>query len=307
MADVRQLLRAERNSRRITHPHASYTSDGELLCNLCDTFVKSEAQWQSHLHSTGHNLRSQRKKDALETRGAGGMKRKADEDANTSAEGRKRSKAADEEIEQGGRESEMTERTRPSKSVKFSEVVAVNGDKDAQLPANGKVASPPQDPPSELPPSQKQETIDESEFLAFEREIASLSKDQPASALLSEATISAAPMTAQELASQASAEQSTQRGKRDAELDDEREDAARVLEDELEEMRGYEDRIKRLRERREELYRGSGINEEDRPEVAALGAEGIDEGGQLENGAVVESEDEDEGDFEDDWGFGGVG
>lgn len=302
MADVRQLLRAERNSRRITHPHASYTGDGKLLCNLCDTFVKSEAQWQSHLHSTGHNLRSQRKKDVEETRGSGGLKRKVEEPG-AELESRKRSRAVDEETEKEGRQSEMTERSRPAKSVKFSEDVVVKIDEGAQPPANGDALSPPPEPQPKLPPPQKQQeaTIDESEFQAFEREIATLSKSHPTSALQSEATISAAPLTAQALASQASAEQSTQRGKRDAELEDEKEDAARVLEDEFEEMRGYEDRIRRLRERREELRRGSsGGDEED-------GGGGVDGGGQLENGLTVESDDEDDEDFEDDWGFGGVG
>ncbi|EMC99759.1 hypothetical protein BAUCODRAFT_30165 [Baudoinia panamericana UAMH 10762] len=63
MADVRSMLRAERVSRRITHPNASYTGDGKLLCNLCETLVKSEASWQSHLHSTGHALRASRQRD----------------------------------------------------------------------------------------------------------------------------------------------------------------------------------------------------------------------------------------------------
>ena len=77
MADARALLRAERASRRITHPHASYTDAGKLLCNLCEAPVKSEAHWQSHLHSGQHNLRSQRRQDAAESRGAG-KKRKAE-------------------------------------------------------------------------------------------------------------------------------------------------------------------------------------------------------------------------------------
>jgi hypothetical protein len=62
-----------------------------------------------------------------------------------------------------------------------------------------------------------------------------------------------APMTAAELAAQAREDMSNQRAKRDEEMEGEKEDAARALEDEFDEMEGLEERIKRLREQREAL------------------------------------------------------
>ena len=78
--DPRALLRAARKERRVTHPHASYTSTGNLLCNLCECPIKSEASWSAHLHSTGHTLRLSREQDAAIARKAdasNGKKRKA--------------------------------------------------------------------------------------------------------------------------------------------------------------------------------------------------------------------------------------
>jgi beta-phosphoglucomutase-like phosphatase (HAD superfamily) len=63
----------------------------------------------------------------------------------------------------------------------------------------------------------------------------------------------AAPMTAAEIAAQAREEQSAQRGKREEELEAEKDDAARLLEDEFEEMEGLEERVRKLREKREAL------------------------------------------------------
>jgi hypothetical protein len=74
-----------------------------------------------------------------------------------------------------------------------------------------------------------------------------------AAQLYSGAVIEAAPMTAAELAAQAREDMSAQRAKRDEEMEGEKEDAARALEDEFDEMEGLEERIKRLREQREAL------------------------------------------------------
>lgn len=291
MADVRQLLRAERASRRITHPHASYTSDGKLLCNLCDTFVKSEAQWQSHLHSTQHNLRSQKARDARERdlRGAG-TKRKAEDSP---------------ELDETGGSAD--EQARAPKAVKIAEDAAEEEPaKDTPAATNG---VPHQD---EQP---KPETFDEAELLAFERELAALESEPPntiPSALNATATISAAPLTAEQLAAQATEEQATrQRGRRDVEVEAEKEDAERVLEEEFEEMQGLEERVKRLRERRELLRRGSSVGQEGAGGGGGGGGGGwMDAGGGgagLTNRTVVHEDDEDDDDEFDDWGFGGAG
>jgi hypothetical protein len=67
------------------------------------------------------------------------------------------------------------------------------------------------------------------------------------------AVIEAAPMTTAEIAAQAREDMSTQRAKKDEEMEAEKEDAARQLEDEFEEMEGLEERFKKLREQREAL------------------------------------------------------
>lgn len=292
MADVRQLLRAERAGRRITHPHASYTSDGKLLCNLCDTFVKSETQWQSHLHSTQHNLRSQRAKDANELRGTG-KKRKAESPTLEAEDGRKRVRPED--------AVEDVEDDRPKKVVKFAEDIEENH-VEAEPPATNGAQQTDEQPRQE--DVEATATVDDAELLAFERDLAELeSRPNATNALNAEATISAAPLTAEQLAAQASEEQSTQRGRRDAELEEEKEDAARVLEEEFEEMRGMEDRLKRLRERREELRRPSDVADQE-----GVANEVLREVSGIVNGSTVESDAEDEDDDEfDDWGFGGVG
>lgn len=58
MADVRALLRQQRQSRRIEHPHAAYSDAGKLLCTLCREQIRAETQWESHTRSTGHQRRA---------------------------------------------------------------------------------------------------------------------------------------------------------------------------------------------------------------------------------------------------------
>jgi DNA repair exonuclease SbcCD ATPase subunit len=65
--------------------------------------------------------------------------------------------------------------------------------------------------------------------------------------------VEAAPMTAAEIAAQAREEQSAQRGRREEELEADKEEAAQQLQDEFDEMEGLEERVRRLREQREAL------------------------------------------------------
>ncbi|KAI1472648.1 uncharacterized protein F4812DRAFT_454463 [Daldinia caldariorum] len=107
-------------------------------------------------------------------------------------------------------------------------------------------------------------TVDEDEWAAFEAEISA----EPAPAPLptfglqsysADATISAAAMTAAQVAAR-SREEENERRKHlvDAQIADEREDATRALEAEFEEMEELEGRVRRLKERREQLRKGSG-------------------------------------------------
>lgn len=295
MADARALLRAERASRRITHPHASYTGDGKLLCNLCETLVKSEAHWQSHLHSTQHNLRSQRQQDAAATRKSGGES------------GAKKRKA--ESIESPPQERKKA-RAEPARDVETQ----VDGEEAAlAVPAvESEVTLAQVQDTNAAPTEQKDTDINPDDIAAFERELATLEADATREdekarqeAVRNAATISAAPKTAEELAVEAREEQSAQRGTRDVELEDEREDAARVLEEEMEEMEGLEERVRKLRERRERL-RAEGS-----PDAGGVGgavAGLVDRAKRAEvNGDVgneVGSSDEDDEEDFDEWKFG---
>ncbi|KAK3691784.1 hypothetical protein LTR37_018442 [Vermiconidia calcicola] len=295
MADPRALLRASRAARRITHPHASYTSDGKLSCNLCESVVKGEGQWQAHLHSTGHTLRSQRAQEAKAARdssnnGLGSRKRKAESLDSPAAAGEgKRVRSTDPAVEN---QEDTEDDAAVANQITGADVRNVQEEAVTTDTA---------------PPAQQPTTKDDEEFAAFEREIAALEQQplaEPASSVFnSTATISAAPLTAEQLAAQAREEASTQRGKRDVELEEEREDVARAMQDEFEEMEGLEERVRRLRERREALRKAS------EGEAERVGA---DTGGEAEGigdasnpGEDEPSEDEDE-DEEDEWRFGGT-
>ncbi|KAF2870178.1 hypothetical protein BDV95DRAFT_575236 [Massariosphaeria phaeospora] len=102
--------------------------------------------------------------------------------------------------------------------------------------------------------------------------------------------IEAAPMTAAELAAQAREDLSAQRAKRDEEMEGEKEDAARALEDEFDEMEGLEERVKKLREQREALRMTRAPNQTENVALA-------------DPQPVIEESDSEDEDW-DDWKFG---
>lgn len=107
------------------------------------------------------------------------------------------------------------------------------------------------------------------------------------------AIIEAAPMTAAEIAAQAREEQSAQRAKQDEDLEGEHEDAERALQDEFEEMDGLEDRVRRLREKREALR------------IKPVPASAVDQESMLPTPQPEEedsmSDDDEDDDDEEDW------
>ena len=117
------------------------------------------------------------------------------------------------------------------------------------------VGAPPEPTPAE-PQQPAPPTLDptaEAELDDFLSEMNKEAATQPQRNYTSGAVIEAAPMTAAELAAQAREEQSAQRARRDEDMEAEKEEAARALEDEFEEMEGLDERVKRLREQREAL------------------------------------------------------
>jgi hypothetical protein len=139
------------------------------------------------------------------------------------------------------------------------------------------------------------------EWAAFEREVAVVpAPPRPTAleALQSGAVISAAPLSAAELASQAKEDRTTQRVNREEELAAEKEDAARTLEDEFEEMEALEERVKRLREKREKLRESRQTGDQVEDVVSPI-APPLDEAHKEDS-----EEDDDDGDEWDGWKFG---
>ncbi|GAA5926684.1 C2H2-type zinc finger protein [Sporobolomyces koalae] len=58
-ASLKSLMKAKKQSARLTHPHARYSSAGQLSCSLCGIQLKSEALWGSHLVSKQHRVAAQ--------------------------------------------------------------------------------------------------------------------------------------------------------------------------------------------------------------------------------------------------------
>ncbi|KAF7191245.1 hypothetical protein HII31_07268 [Pseudocercospora fuligena] len=179
----------------------------------------TENAWNSHLHTTQHTLRLSRAQDAAAAREANGAskKRKASTIDSPSPEDRKKQKPTS--FKPGFDHDEQD----PKQEV---------------LPAEEQ----PKQQESEQTGGKEEDEADAAELDALDKELAELeASTRQDGASYAQATISAPAMTAEEIAAQAREEQSAQRGKRDAELEAEKEDAARLMEDEFEEMEGLEE------------------------------------------------------------------
>ena len=99
------------------------------------------------------------------------------------------------------------------------------------------------------------------EWSAYERDMEELDQfmDQEGHRTTYEAapSISAAPVSAAELAARAREEQSRQRGQKDREIEEERDDAAQQVEEELSRMAQLDDRMAILRKRQDALRRAA--------------------------------------------------
>lgn len=275
MADVRSMLRAERESRRLTHPHATYTTSGNLICNICDVPIKSERAWGAHLHSTSHNVKLGKQRDDARA--------KTNEEVLPS----KKRKAEDSDSEdiETKRLKQVSERQVEDSSDAEAEVTVLVHDED-------------------------EEDVEAAQFAALQQRLALLEQETlqeqriTRTALNAPATIEAAPTSAEELAAKAREEQSRQRSRRDDEIEAEKEDAARALEDEFDEMDSLQERVQKLRERREALRR---VNETDTTELPSIKLQNstIDRGIPDRTLSVdSDGQSSDEEDDHDDWTFG---
>lgn len=305
MADVRSLLRAEREARRINHRHASYTKTGILYCSLCGTQLKSDAVWASHIKSDQHQAGLQRAEEKSK-----GLKRKANDDDEDQKEegGRKRPKSSAGQVE--GLPTGFFDQRRDASPTEDGTAVHVPDDQRAREASGAADTTAPaavdaaQDASErdeavskiDKQPQPPEQSVDEDEWAAFEREIAATEKQTRTAldALKAESAISSAPVTAEEMAAKAKEEQSVQRGRREAELEVEREEAQERMQDEFEEMEGLEERVRKLRERREALRRSAAVGEQEA--YAPSSSPPVDEAGQ-------ESEDDSDVGEADDYGW----
>lgn len=319
MTDVRSLLRNERASRRVTHPHAAYSTTGNLSCSICHVQLKSESLWGTHLKSAQHisnleKLRSTTTNGSLRSR-----KRKVDDD-DEDEDLRKRAKPTTgvpegffdtgPKADEGHAEEEVMEEAASAAQPAIAETASIQPE-TLPIEPNSNLGLPPGffDPSAKgaPTPSAAQPTIDEDEWAAFERDVATPPPEISAvAALTAAATITAAPLTAAEIAAKSREEASIQtKERREVEVEGEKEDAVRRLEEEFDDMEELEERVRRLREKREEIRR--------RREEALLGGADKDEGmvgvvqvdGQVGLDKMDEIED-DEDEDEDDWDTWGI-
>ncbi|KAM6480736.1 hypothetical protein HDV62DRAFT_102872 [Trichoderma sp. SZMC 28011] len=167
---------------------------------------------------------------------------------------------------------------------------------------------------SQSQPAQPAQQVDEDEWAAFEADIAAQDYSD-------DAVISRPAMTAEEAAAAAAKEAAeedsaqnpeSRKSKADAEIEDEREEATRALEDEFEEMQELEARVQRLKEKREALMRKRSETltqdqADDIQTVVKVVSDTRDEGKENVHTTGdstkldADDDDEDEEDEEDDW------
>ena len=304
MADVRSLLREQRAARRINHPHAIYTASG-LSCRVCHLHLKSDSLWQSHLASVQHTASLKK----IGSQAAGLSNRTKTEATYPSIRKRKAEDVEDSEkpTASSAKRSKSTSETgiitgETSEIEEPDSVVELRATPHASTP--NKSETPPTPPANTTAqPAESKTDLDlDAQLAAFERDIALIPQELNAqSALTAKATIMAKPMTATEIASKSREEASTQaKERRETEIEGEKEDAARQLEEEFDEMDALEERVRRLKEKRENLKSRSRNYRQN--EATGDGSLTIaNDTGQLGGEMDGDSDDDDEG--IDDWGL----
>lgn len=154
-------------------------------------------------------------------------------------------------------------------------------------------------PPTESP----KQGVDEDEWAAFERDVVAPTRVlQAPAALAASATITAAPITTEQLAAQQERDNQTAARSREAEAEGEREDAARFMEDEFDEMDQLEERVRRLKHMREELRKKRAVDGTDTNQMDLSTSTGeLQEDQTKNNNSEDEEEDDDDDDDDDDW------
>ncbi|KAI1610361.1 hypothetical protein EDD36DRAFT_443943 [Exophiala viscosa] len=299
MTDVRSLLAAERQSRRITHPHLSYTKSGVLLCTICNLNVKSEALWEGHLRSANHrkNVVQQSQESTNKP-----TKRKIEDvdevqeeryeadhiDARKKAKSKSRPKSVSFVVKDEVEEDSVPVQVEAEPEKRQFDRPSSPAPADAETSNHGtNTAAPLTSDPAPGP------GVDEDEWAAFEREVAPLAAAQPPPDYTS-ATIVAAPVTAEQIKEQTDEDR---RKRLETEAEDEKEDEERRLEEEFDVMEEMEERVRKMREKRDALRHpvqaGTDTGQEEATTTAVTTEQEMIVKG-------IEEEDDDEED-EDDW------
>ncbi|KAI1003700.1 hypothetical protein K3495_g4508 [Podosphaera aphanis] len=240
MPDIRTLLKKEQLARRISHQYASYSSTGTLLCTACHLQIKDESLWDRHLQSVGHMLHANKSEEiSRETTPV----TKASPEIYVNEKKRKASCEDD-----NSNDNEIRKRSKPVNGVHL------------ESSSNSKIESPkfnslnetsiPSRPATPMKLASSVPAVDEDEWAAFEADIAAAEIFNP----LSETNISAPAMSAEDIKKKSVEEEYVYKKERqEAEIEGDKEDAARKMEEELENMENLEARLKRLQAKREEL------------------------------------------------------
>ena len=229
MADARALLAAERQSRRIQHPYLTYTKAGKILCNVCDLNVKSESLWSGHLKSANHRKKAQ----AVEDKRTKNLKRKlddVDEDPGVDPEEERDAskKPKSRVVSTADQQRLVQEEQQEAQAEHDAQQNAASADIHVPRPEMVEAVPETIPPTSAAPEPAPDPNVNDDEFAAFERDIASL--DQQPRVV---GTITAAPLTAEELARQAEEDKELENVK---EVDAEKEEEERRVEEEVEVM-----------------------------------------------------------------------
>jgi hypothetical protein len=211
-------------------------------------------------------------------------KRKASDDEENLDVIRKRTKASNPSVPEGFFDPDQ-ENAADAPVVK-----STTSNSEATINIPSRPATPLKTP--QVVPTRPNATVDEDEWAAFEAEIAAAeAQPKPLTMGNVEGVISAPAMTAAEL-KQRDAEQETnhRRERLEAEAEGDKEDAARKLEEEFEEMESLEARVRRLREKREALRNEIKVSLEKTPGAISTTA----------NVSVADEEDDDDEDDDDD-------
>lgn len=330
MTDVRSLLRQQRDARRIQHPLAAYSDAGKLLCTVCREQIRADSMWDSHIQSSGHKFKleaarqaaAEAKTAASPTDEDSSTKRKLQESAEVDdLSGRtKRNRAAPAVAESDESMPAAYEppalRTPPTlirrPSTTPSQGVEIQMPSRPATPAHRDSASssasatataassrlqsivPAASSSAEKP---KAGTVDEDEWAAFEADIAAASVPYDEDAVISAPTMTAEESAAADAKKDEDGDEIRRRMQVDIDIEDEKEEATRAMEDEFDEMQELETRVQRLKDQRAKLkQRAESHGQESLPR-----AEGLN-GAETVNGTKEEEDDEDD-DSEDDDDF----